>query len=165
MCKTHPPAQLSGPYHFSISIWNRKITSSREKTPTCFLSAGQSKCEAAGLKLGRLHYCCRVAATEPAAVVFAGYEIILISPSLRSGEIRHYFFAADYLRLPKFSLTNWCIFRENTPNFHKFVLCMVLWTEPPLKRAGSIKRPKRGSLTPRDWPWPHDSKEFVVKLL
>ena len=62
----------------------------------------------------------------------------------------HYFFAADYLRLPKFSLTNWCIFRENTPNFHKFVLCMVLWTEPPLKRAGSIKRPKRGSLTPRD---------------
>ena len=101
MCKTHPPAQLSGPYHFSISIWNRKITSSREKTPTCFLSAGQSKCEAAGLKLGRLHYCCRVAATEPAAVVFAGYEIILISPSLRSGEIRHYFFAADYLRLPK----------------------------------------------------------------
>ena len=88
---------------------------------TCFLSAGQSKCEAASLKLGRLHYCCRVAATEPAAVVFAGYEIILISPSLRSGEIRHYFFAADYLRLPKFSLTNWCIFRENTPNFHKFV--------------------------------------------
>ena len=33
----------------------------------------------------------------------------------------HYFCAADYLRLPKFSLTNWCIFRENTPNFHKFV--------------------------------------------
>ena len=103
----------------------------RENT-TCFPSAGQSKCEAAGLKLGRLHYCCRVAATEPAAVVFAGYEIIHISPSLRSGEIRHYFFAADYLRLPKFSLTNWCIFRENTPNFHKFVLCMVLWTEPPV---------------------------------
>ena len=88
---------------------------------TCFPSAGQSKCEAAGWKLGRFHYCCRVAATEPAAVVFAGYEIIHISPSLRSGEIRHYFFAADYLRLPKFSLTNWCIFRENTTKFPQFV--------------------------------------------
>ena len=49
-----------------------------------------------------------------AAVVFAGSEIITISPSLRSGEIMHYFCAADYLRLPNFSLTNWYIFRENT---------------------------------------------------
>ena len=101
------------------------------------------------------------------------YYVSVSTQSFSSSESQHawananrcYFFAADYLRLPKFSLTNWCIFRENTPNFHKFVLCMVLWTEPPLKRAGSIKRPKRGSLTPRDWPWPHDSKEFVVKLL
>ena len=37
-----------------------------------------------------------------AAVVFAGSEIIHISPPLRYGEIKYYFCAADYLRLPKF---------------------------------------------------------------
>ena len=40
-----------------------------------------------------------------------------------------YFCAADYLRLPKFSLTNWYIFRENNPIFTKIVLCMVPWIE------------------------------------
>ena len=34
----------------------------------------------------------------------------------------YYFFAADYLRLPKFSLTNSCIFRENTQFFTKIVV-------------------------------------------
>ena len=33
-----------------------------------------------------------------------------------------YFCAADYLRLPKFSLTNSCIFRENTQFFTKIVV-------------------------------------------
>ena len=34
----------------------------------------------------------------------------------------YYFCAADYLRLPKFSLTNGCIFRENTQFFTKIVV-------------------------------------------
>ena len=34
----------------------------------------------------------------------------------------NYFCAADYLRLPKFSLTNGCIFRENTQFFTKIVV-------------------------------------------
>ena len=118
----NPTLQPSSPDRNILLFPSETAKSPRaERKPTCFLSAGQSKCEAAGCKLGRLHCCCRVAATEPAAVVFAGYEIIHISPSLRSGEIRHYFFAADYLRLPKFSLTNWCIFRENTTKFPQFV--------------------------------------------
>merc|ERR1712052_14742 len=58
---------------------------------------------------------CRVATRAAAAVVFAGYEIIFISPPLRCGEIFHYFCAADYLRLQPFSLINKFIFRENTP--------------------------------------------------
>ena len=43
----------------------------------------------------------------------------------------HYFCAAEYLRLPKFSLTNWYIFRENT-QFSQKLLYMVLWIEPPV---------------------------------
>ena len=35
---------------------------------------------------------------------------------------KHYFSAADYLRLPKFSLTNGFIFRENTQIYTKFVV-------------------------------------------
>tara|TARA_B100000519_G_C13812298_1_gene236350 strand:- start:17 stop:436 length:420 start_codon:yes stop_codon:yes gene_type:complete len=58
---------------------------------------------------------CRGATRAAAAVVFAGYEIIFISPPLRCGEIFHYFCAADYLRLQPFSLINKFIFRENTP--------------------------------------------------
>ena len=34
----------------------------------------------------------------------------------------HYFCAADYLRLPKFSLTNRYIFRETTQFFTKIVV-------------------------------------------
>ena len=40
-----------------------------------------------------------------------------------------YLCAADYLQLPKFSLENWYIFRENNPIFTKIVLCMVPWIE------------------------------------
>ena len=40
----------------------------------------------------------------------------------------HYFCAAEYLRLPKFSLTNWYIFREDT-QFSPTFLLMVLWIE------------------------------------
>ena len=89
---------------------------------TCFLSAGQSKCEAASLKLGRWTAVAALLQQLPAAVVLRSSEIINISPSLRSGEIRHYFCAADYLRLPKFSLTNRYIFRENTQFFTKIVV-------------------------------------------
>ena len=35
-------------------------------------------------------------------------------------------------------------FQGKYPNFTKFVLCMVLWIEPPLKRAGSIKKTQTG---------------------
>ena len=38
------------------------------------------------------------------------------------GDLANYFCAADYLRLPKFSLTNSCIFRENTQFFTKIVV-------------------------------------------
>ena len=49
----------------------------------------------------------------------------------------HYFCAAEYLRLPKFSLTNWYIFRENT-QFSPKLLLMVLWTEPPVPARVAI---------------------------
>ena len=45
-------------------------------------------------------------------------------------------------------------FSGKIPNFSLKLLLLVLETEPPLKRAGSIPRPKRGSLTPRVWPCP-----------
>ena len=48
-----------------------------------------------------------------------------MEPALfRGGSIHRtdYFFATDYLRLPKFSLTNSCIFRENTQFFTKIVV-------------------------------------------
>ena len=94
---------------------------------TCFLSAGQTKCEDAGWKSGRLHCCCHVLQQLTAAVVFAGFKIILISPSLRSGEIRHYFSAADYLRLPNFP---WQIgtFSGKIPKLHLICCCRFDWS-------------------------------------
>ena len=80
LCKkpTPGPALRTVPFcDYNLKPQNHRVQ--RENT-TCFPSAGQSKCEAAGWKLGRFHYCCRVAATEPAAVVFAGYEIMGVFP-------------------------------------------------------------------------------------
>ena len=114
--KTHPTAHLSGPKHFVASIWNCKITASREKTSTCFLSAGQTKCEDAGCKSGRLHCCCRVAATvdSRSRLCWLRNNTHFPSAALRGNEslfLRRWLSAAT-----KFSLTNWYIFREN-PQF------------------------------------------------
>ena len=60
----NPTLQPSSPDCNILLFQSETAKSPRaERKPTCFLSAGQSKCEAAGCKLGRLHCCCRVAAT------------------------------------------------------------------------------------------------------
>ena len=60
----NPTLQPSSPDRNILLFQSETAKSPRaERKPTCFLSAGQSKCEAAGCKLGRLHCCCRVAAT------------------------------------------------------------------------------------------------------
>ena len=60
----NPTLQPSSPDRNILLFPSETAKSPRaERKPTCFLSAGQSKCEAAGCKLGRLHCCCRVAAT------------------------------------------------------------------------------------------------------
>ena len=60
-----------------------------------------------------------------------------------------YLCAADYLQLPKFSLENWYIFRENNPIFTKIVLCMVLWIE-----KSHPKESDKSNFTQNWWYWP-----------
>ena len=85
----HPrPALLTDPFYKCNVITNVK-NSCREITTT-YLSAGHI--ESSNLKLpagspADYTALCRVATRAAAAVVFAGYEIISISPPLRCGEI------------------------------------------------------------------------------
>ena len=99
---------------------------------TCFLSAGQSKCEAAGCKLGRLHCCCRVAATATSRSRLCWLRNNNYFPfaSLRGNNalfLRRWLSAATQLFPDKL-----VHFQGKYPNFTKFVLCMVLWIEPPV---------------------------------
>ena len=129
----NPTLQPSSPDRNILLFPSETAKSPRaERKPTCFLSAGQSKCEAAGCKLGRLHCCCRVAATATSRSRLCWLRNNNYFPfaSLRGNNalfLRRWLSAATQLFPDKL-----VHFQGKYPNFTKFVLCMVLWIEPPV---------------------------------